>query len=171
MVRLERGTVELDPYKTNERPLRNRSIGTDRYRRWVDPRFEHIGSTAIEGMVAKPIIDISAIVEDLDDTNDFLLILEDHGYEQRPDEAKGRLFLVKWPRTNRTHYLSLIEGGSDFYRGKLAFRNHVRDHPEAAEQYASLKKRLVETHSKNMGKYTAEKGELIQNILNRAMDR
>ena len=50
-------------------------------------------------MVAKPIIDISAIVEDLDDTNDLLPILEDHGYEQRPDEVRGRLFLVKWPRT------------------------------------------------------------------------
>jgi len=172
VVGLERGTVELEPYQDEWQDHYETEVQrlTDIAGEWLLD-FEHIGSTAIEGMVAKPIIDILAIVEDLDDKNDLLPILKDHGYEQRPDEVKGRLFLAKGPQTNRTHYLSLTEEGSDFHREKLAFRNYLRNHPEAAEQYASLKKRLVETHSEDRNKYTAEKGEFIQNILNRTMDK
>ncbi|WP_459193823.1 GrpB family protein [Halosimplex sp. J119] len=171
MVGLERGTVELEPYRDEWRDHYEREVQrlTEIAGEWFLD-FEHIGSTAIEGMVAKPIIDILAVVEEVDEANDLVPILEEHGYEHRPGDVEGRLFLAKGPPTNRTHYLSITEQGSDFYREKLAFREYLREHHEAADQYASLKKRLAEAHPENRERYTAEKGAYIRDILDRAMD-
>ncbi|MFC4543116.1 GrpB family protein [Halosolutus amylolyticus] len=171
MVGLERGTVELEPFREEWKELYNQEIARlkdiagDRFL-----EFEHIGSTAIEGMPAKPIIDILAVVEDLDEAEDLIPLLEEHRYEYRPGDIEGRLFFAKGPRTNRTFYLSLTEQGSDFYTDKIAFREYLREHPEAAEQYASLKKKAAEKYPKNREKYTAEKGDCIQDILDRAMN-
>lgn len=170
MVGLERGTVELEPHTKEwtdiykEEVQRMKDIAGD----WFYG-FEHIGSTAIEGIPAKPIIDILAVVEDLGEAKDLVPILEKHGYEYRSKDVEGRLFFARGPRMNRTIYLSITERGSDFYEEKIAFRDYLRAHPEAAEQYTVVKKRLAEEHPKNREKYTAEKGDVIQNILDRAM--
>ncbi|SDR35370.1 GrpB family protein [Natronobacterium texcoconense] len=171
MVGLERGTVELEPYRKEwvdlyeEEAERLQNIANDWF---LD--FEHIGSTAIEGMLAKPIIDILAVVETLDETEDLISRLEDHKYEYRPEDVEGRLFFAKGPHTNRTYYLSVTERGSDFYEEKIAFRDYLRDHPEIAAQYSSLKKRLAETYPENREQYTAAKGDFIQDVLERAMN-
>ncbi|WP_420181901.1 GrpB family protein [Haloarcula sp. KBTZ06] len=172
MIGLERGTVELVPYqegwKTSyeEEVERLKTIAGERL---LD--FEHIGSTAIEGLPAKPIIDILAVVESLEEARDLVPVLEQNGYEHRPDEdVYGRLFFAKGPRTNRTNYLSLVECDSDFYHEKIAFREHLREHPEVAEQYASLKRALAEKYPKRRERYTAEKGDFIRDVLGSAMN-
>ena len=170
MVGLERGTVELEPYQEQWAELYSREA--ERLRTITDGsfhEFEHIGSTAVEGMPAKPIIDILAIVADLREAELLISILEEHGYEYRPGDVEGRVFLAKGSRANRTVYLSITEKGSDFHRKKIAFRDYLREHPEAAEQYALLKERLAEKYPNDREKYTAEKTEFIQNILSRAM--
>lgn len=170
MVGLERGTVKLEPYREEWVDLYNREV--QRLKDIAGNRFlefEHIGSTAIEGTPAKPIIDILALVEDLANTKDLIPVLEEHGYEHRPGDVEGRLFFAKGPRTNRTFYLSITERVSDFYEEKIAFREYLREHSEAAEQYASLKKRLAKQYPENREKYTAEKGEFIQDIVDVAM--
>ncbi len=167
MIGLERGTVELKQYQDGWTDLYKREV--ERLKDITDDwflDFEHIGSTAIEGMPAKPIIDILAVVEDLDETADLISLLEDHEYEYCPGNIEERLFFAKGPRTNRTVYLSITEQESDFYQEKIAFRNYLREHPEAAEQYASLKKRAAEKYAENREKYTAEKEDFIQDILN-----
>nr|WP_309473049.1 GrpB family protein [Halopelagius longus] len=132
--------------------------------------FEHIGSTAIEGMPAKPIIDVLAVVEELDEATDLVPVLEEREFEYRPGEVEGRLFFAKGPRTNRTCYLSITEQGSDFYREKIAFRDYLREHPDVAERYASVKKGLAEKYPENRERYTEEKGEFVRDVLDRAMD-
>lgn len=170
MTGVERGTVALESYREEwndryrEERQRLNGIAGSRFH-----GFEHIGSTAIEGMPAKPIIDIIALVEDLADANDLIPVLEEHGYEHRPGDVEGRLFLAKGPRTHRTVYLSLTERGSDFYEEKIAFREYLREHPEAAEQYASVKKNLAKQYPENRERYTAEKGDFVQDILDVAM--
>lgn len=170
MVGLGRGTVELEAYQEGwgelykEEVKRLKGIAGDRFR-----DFAHIGSTAVEGMPAKPIIDILAVVEDLGAANELIPVLEDHGYEHRPDEVGGRLFFAKGPRTSRSVYLSITEKESDFYEETIAFRNYIQEHSEAAEQYASEKMRLAEQYPENRAKYTAEKGDVIQDILDMAM--
>ncbi|MDQ2074540.1 GrpB family protein [Haloarcula sp. H-GB4] len=171
MIGLERGTVELVPYQAEWKPLYEKEVAHLKAvagERLLD--FEHIGSTAIEGVPAKPIIDILAVVEDLKDVRGFVRVLEENGYEYRPDDdVHGRLFFAKGPRTNRTHYLSLTEWESDFYHEKIAFREYLREHPEVAEQYASVKRALAQKYPKTRDKYTAEKSDFIQDVLDRAM--
>lgn len=172
MVGLERGIVKLEPSKKEWTELYKEEVQRlkDIANNWFRD-FEHIGSTAIGGIPAKPILDILAVIEDLGEAKNLIPILEEHGYEYRPGDVEGRLFFAKGPRTNRTIYLSITERGSDFYEEKIAFRDYLRKHPEAAEQYTSLKKRLAEEHPKNREKYTALKEDFIQNILDRAMDK
>lgn len=100
---------------------------------------------------------------------DLVPVLEANGYEHRPDTDVGdRLFFAKGPRTNRTHYLSITERNSDCYVEKLAFRDYLRDHPEMAKRYASLKRRLAERYPDSRSRYTTEKGAFVRDVLERA---
>jgi GrpB-like predicted nucleotidyltransferase (UPF0157 family) len=170
MVGLERGTVRLEPYREAwedrydaERRRLNEVAGD----RILD--VEHIGSTAVEGIPAKPVIDVLALVGDLADARALTPVLERHGYERRPEDVDGRLFFAKGPRTKRTVYLSVAERGSDFHEEKIAFRDHLREHPETAERYASLKQQLAERYPENREAYTAGKGEFVRDVLDAAM--
>ncbi|WP_132058387.1 GrpB family protein [Halorussus amylolyticus] len=171
MVGLERGTVELRPYDSKwkrhyEAEVRRLdAVAGDRLR-----EFAHVGSTAVEGLAAKPIIDMLAVVADLDAASDLVPLLESHGYEFRPnDDVPGRLFLAKGPRTERTHYLSLVERDGDCYREAVAFRDYLRSHPETAAEYEDVKRELAEAHPDEREKYTEKKGEFVQQVLQRAL--
>jgi GrpB-like predicted nucleotidyltransferase (UPF0157 family) len=173
MVGLERGTVTLIPHQPEwkrryEREVeRLESIASDRLH-----EYEHIGSTAIEGLAAKPIIDLLAVIDNINDACATLVpVLEKHGYEYRPDgDVRGRLFFAKGPRTKRTHYLSLTEQNSDFYAEKLAFREHLRAHPDVAAEYESLKRELANENPNDRDIYTEQKGTFIERVLEDAMD-
>lgn len=171
-VGLKRGTVELRRYRPEWKRRyeaeveRLRSIAGDRL---LD--FEHVGSTAVEGLAAKPIVDLLAAVENLDEATDLVAVLEAHGYEYRPnDGVAGRLFLAKGPRSNRTHYLSLCERGNEYYRETVAFRDYLRNHPEAAAEYETLKRELADAHADDRDAYTAKKGEFVERVLAEALD-
>lgn len=170
MVGLERGTAELEPYRSEwkrcyEREAdRLRSIAGDRL-----CRVEHVGSTAVEGLAAKPINDLLAVVEGMETATGLVPLLEDHGYEFR-HHARGRVFLAKGPRTNRTHYLSLAERDGEFAAEQIAFRDCLRTHPDVAAEYEALKRRLAAEHPDDRDAYTERKDEFIQQVLERAMD-
>jgi len=88
---------------------------------------EHIGSTAIPGLEAKPIIDIMVGVASLDVPEGFFTDLQTLGYEHRKaDTVAGRLFFAKRTERNRTHNLSVCEIESPFWRGRIAFRDALR---------------------------------------------
>lgn len=134
--------------------------------------LEHIGSTAVPGLVAKPIIDIQAMVTDLEAAKARLIEpLEAAGYAfwaENPDT--DRLFFVKGlppsaPR--RTHHLHIMEAGPGALR-HIAFRDYLRDHPGEAERYADLKQDLARRHRTDREAYTAAKGAFIEDVLDRA---
>jgi GrpB-like predicted nucleotidyltransferase (UPF0157 family) len=167
MIGLERGKVRIVSYQAEWKPLFLQeaalleSILSD-----AILQIEHIGSTAIEGMAAKPIIDLMCVVSNLREAESFRAPIEQAGYEYRPDDAvPDRLFFAKGPRSNRTHHLSLTERGSDFYNEKLAFRNHIRKHPQAADEYRKLKERLAERFANDRGAYTEGKRAFVERIL------
>ena len=168
MVGLERGTVEVVPYRESwsdaydAEVARLRSVVGDRV-----SRFEHIGSTAVEGMPAKPILDVLALVDESTTASDLVLPLETRGYERRPDEVDGRLFLAKGPPDNRTCYLSIAEVGSAFHREKTAFRDALRNDSALAERYASLKRRLAARYPESRDRYTEQKGAFVRDVLER----
>lgn len=171
MIGLERGTVELCEYRPGWKDLYEKEV--NRLQSIVGDRilaFEHIGSTAIEGVAAKPIIDLLAVVPDRGEARNLIPVLEEHDYEYRPNgDTRDRLFFAKGPPTNRTHYLSLTERESDFYTEKLAFREHLRTHPDVAAEYVTLKRSLADDYPDDRSAYTHRKGPFIETVLRKAL--
>lgn len=129
--------------------------------------IEHIGSTAICGLPAKPIIDIAAAVREAVDAQACVRLLENIGYEYRGESGiAGRYYFVKGEP--RTHHLHMVESGSDFWRDHLLFRDYLRRHREVAEKYERLKRDLAIKYEKDRGAYTEGKSRFIEEVLKRA---
>jgi GrpB-like predicted nucleotidyltransferase (UPF0157 family) len=127
---------------------------------------EHIGSTAIPGLTAKPIIDIMAGVSTFDLSKEIIADLQGIGYEHRnSDTVLGRLFFAKGSESNRTHNLSVCEAGSQFWLGRVAFRDALRTNKEWAQQYAALKQRLAQQYPHNRLAYTEAKEPFILSVV------
>ncbi|WP_313694070.1 GrpB family protein [Halorarum halobium] len=171
MVGLARGTVELREWTPAWRRAYEREVA--RLRDLVGEsviRFDHVGSTAVEGLAAKPVVDVLATVPDVGAVAELVATLEANGYERRPDDVAGRVFLAKGPPEDRTHYLSLTEAGSEYRREKLAFRDHLREHPHVAAAYESLKRDLADEFPDDREAYTRRKAAFIERTLADAMD-
>lgn len=104
-------------------------------------RIEHIGSTSIPGMVAKPVIDIMVAVHSLPQAEELIPLLEALGYSYRtPDTVLERMFFAKESSPEvRTHHLNLTELDSGFWKNQLAFRDYLRTHDQIALEYVELK--------------------------------
>ena len=167
MIGLARGTVLLLPYQPEwktlfeqEADLLNSIMGAAAY------HIEHVGSTAIDGMSAKPIIDLVVVINSLNEAGSWIPTLEAIGYEYRPDQGvPDRLFLAKGPHSRRTHHLSLAEATSEFYIEKLLFRDYLRSHREAFEEYLGLKQELASRHSLDRASYTEGKRVFVERII------
>ena len=96
---------------------------------------------------------------------------ETGGYEYRPkDDESERLHFSKGPPENRTHYLKVVERDTTFYRETLAFRDYLRDHPDVAAEYATLKRDLAERYSDDRAAYTGAKAAFVETVLDDALD-
>lgn len=166
MLGLERGTVELVDHRQEWHHLaaEERSHLEDAL-----DQIEHVGSTAIEGMPAKPVLDLLAVADELAPKSEYAARLEPMGYELREsDQVPDRLFFAKGPTDERTHYLSITERGSDCHREQIAFRDYLRSNPDAAAEYARFKRKLAEEHPDDRETYTKRKSEFVEHILDRA---
>ncbi len=134
-----------------------------------DVDIQHIGSTAVPGLQAKPILDIGVGVEDFDAAFAYIEPLEKLGYTFRGEQGiPRRHYFVKGPDENRTHHLHMLERTNTEWQSLLFFRDYLRAYPKALEGYQKLKARLAEEFPKNREAYTNGKHTFIQNILNRA---
>ena len=132
---------------------------------------EHIGSTAVPGLAAKPVIDILAAVRSLEDAPLFLPPLYPLGYAYIPeheDVFPERRYLHRIISGAHTHHLHIVELSSQFWRVQLLFRDHLRSHPDDARRYADLKYQLADRFRHDREAYTDGKSEFIQNILNQS---
>lgn len=168
MLGLTRGQVKLVPYDPEwkglfeeEKELLLKHFGDKII------AIEHIGSTAIPGMSAKPIIDMNVAVSSLDDIDVFIQELPKLGYEYIPERRfTDRQFFPKGPAENRTHHLNLVEITSETgWRNQLLFRDYLINHPEAREAYQQLKQDLAEKYADNRDKYTERKGAFVMAII------
>jgi GrpB-like predicted nucleotidyltransferase (UPF0157 family) len=129
---------------------------------------EHMGSTAIPGLAAKPVIDILIGVRSLADAPLFIPPLTARGYEyvsRYEIEMPFRRYLHRKINGEHTHHLHMVKPDTDFYRAQLAFRDYLRNHPDACEEYAALKLRLAKNYRNDRIAYTDSKVEFIQGIL------
>lgn len=125
--------------------------------------IEHVGSTAVPGLAAKPIIDIMVGVRRLADAQQCIVPLQRIGYEYVPEFEvslpERRYFRKGSPRT---HHLHTVEVGSDFWERHLLFRDHLRAHPEAAKAYGELKRDLAVRYGADREAYTEAKTPFIR---------
>jgi GrpB-like predicted nucleotidyltransferase (UPF0157 family) len=131
--------------------------------------IEHIGSTAIPGLDAKPVIDIMAGVESLDGSRAALAVLERYQYCYAPYRTEVMHWLCKPSPAQRTHHLHLVPLGSALWIEQLAFRDYLRAHTDVALDYAELKRRLADAHPLDREAYTTAKAPFVQRVIRDAL--
>lgn len=168
MIGLKRGTVKILRYNPKWRVAALKEISVlKKALKSIALDIQHIGSTAILGMNAKPIIDIDVAVKSLKVLNDLIGPLKKLGYRYRVGEPGERLF-VKGPNEKITHHLHVIELGSDLWNNDLLFRDFIRKNKKEARQYSELKKELASQFFNDRESYSDGKEDLIKAILVRA---
>jgi GrpB-like predicted nucleotidyltransferase (UPF0157 family) len=132
---------------------------------WVCGGIHHVGSTAVPGLEAKPIIDILAGVESLETARACFEPLARIGYLYAPYLPDEMHWFCKPNPTRRTHHLHLVPAGSRRYHDELAFRDRLRADPEIASQYGALKRELAERHREDRELYTEAKSAFVLTTL------
>jgi len=148
-----------------------------RLREVLDPSLvvglEHFGSTAIPGLPAKPIIDILVAVRSLVAAQGtFVEALRGLDYVYWADNPKkDRMFFVKGMPpfgSKRSHHVHVTEPQGEMWQ-RLAFRDYLRTHPEEAETYERLKRRLAAEHRVDREAYTVAKSAYVESVMRKAV--
>ncbi len=130
-------------------------------------RIEHVGSTAIPGLLAKPILDVMIVRPRASVLAPYLRALVNAEYRYRGENGlPGReYFLRELPDGRRTHHLHLVLEGGRYSDEYLAFRDYLRRVPLRAAQYASLKQALAAQFADDRESYTNGKAEFVRDTL------
>lgn len=135
--------------------------------------IEHIGSTAVPGLGAKPIIDIMVCVNNASDTEECIPLLRQIGYTDvssfPPQEGNPDWYYCLGKGIHSVGYhLHLMRYGSNFAKKHLIFRDFLRAHPDVAQQYYGMKKIMAAKHRFNRVAYTESKTAFIESVIARA---
>lgn len=131
-------------------------------------RIDHIGSTSVSGLDAKPVIDIQISVPRLEDLPSFRSRIEQHGFVLREDNADlTKRYFREVPGMRRTH-VHVRQAGSFSEQLNLLFRDYLRQHPEDCLRYAAEKHRLMQQYKYDRIKYVEGKGPIVWDIVHKA---
>ena len=166
---LKRGTVALAEYthRWHEAFCEERAILADALMS-VPCQIEHIGSTSVPGLKAKPILDIAIGIEGCYPLENCIPILEVVGYTYRGRDAEIGYLFVRGPEDRRTHYLHLVRMGSTNWERWSTFRDYLRANADARRTYAAEKTRLAASFGEDRDSYTSGKSRVIGDILSQA---
>lgn len=131
-------------------------------------QIEHIGSTAIPNLPAKPIIDLMASIPSLEHINKIAEHLYSNDWHYVPpelDKQPWRRFFVKVKNNKRVAHLHLLQEGEDRWEKQLIFRNKLRTNPLLVEEYANIKSQLAQEFNKNREGYTEAKTDFINKVI------
>jgi GrpB-like predicted nucleotidyltransferase (UPF0157 family) len=169
MIGLERGVVRLAPYEDSwarvyeaEKARLQAAVGEH----VLD--IQHVGSTAIPGTVAKPILDIAVAVRSFEEAYVCVAPIEALGYEYKGENGIPRrhYFVRRDPETGQTLiHLHMNELDGPDWENQVFFRDYMLAHPEAAEEYTALKQRLAAQFPRDREAYTEGKAPFIERIL------
>lgn len=171
MIGLKRGTVELmfhqeewdenaqDVIKILKQILKNTAVD-----------IQHIGSTAISLIHAKPIIDIVVGVRDLNDIFTYIELLKQYDFIYRGEDVIGQMLFVMgdFERDTRTHHIHVVKWNGAEWNNYINFRDYLNAYPEKAMMYDECKQKLAMQFSNDRKNYTAGKQELIDYLLKEA---
>lgn len=165
MIGLKKGTVRLTRYSAiwrqryaREHKRLARRLGKRRY------TLEHIGSTAVPGLDAKPIIDMALQIPSLKQLPLWIRRLQDAGYAYQGEYGlPGRHFFTRG--TPVTHHLHLVARDCAHWDRWLLFRDYLRAKPEVAARYNAFKRDLAKQFARNRDAYTQAKTPFINRLL------
>ena len=133
-------------------------------------RIDHIGSTSVPGLAAKPVIDIQISVAALEPTDPFRVPLQGLGYVYRDtNPERTKRYFREPPGQPRTH-IHVREAGSFSQQFPLLFRDYLRAHPDAAEKYAEFKRAVAAEHAHDGLAYTNAKADFSWKLIHWADD-
>ncbi|MDO3412475.1 GrpB family protein [Saccharibacillus sp. CPCC 101409] len=130
--------------------------------------IEHMGSTSVPGLSAKPIIDLMARIPDYGELDSVIEALSAEDWHYVPPELDGnewRRFFVKVKSDKRQCHLHLMREDEEHWDRQIAFRDKLRRNPELAGAYDRLKQELAERYQSDREAYTRAKSEFVQNVL------
>ena len=171
MLGLRRGAVQVVPYSPmwtrlfqDEHARLQQALGTH----VLD--IQHIGSTAVPGLAAKPILDIGIAVAAEADVAMCVPLLTALGYTYRGDRGmnEGHFFDLG-SEQSLTHYLHMLLIGNPAWQNYLLFRDYLIAHPAVRDAYLQLKQDLAARYVADRAGYTAAKAEFVQRVLAAAL--
>ena len=170
IIGLKRGAVNLVRYNQKWKQVFERESKKIRKIFGKDAlKLQHVGSTAIPGMSAKPIIDIVLIIASFRKVKRYEKKLQKIGYYlYKGDSIKERLFFRKGSRERRTHYLHISEVGSGYGENLILFKDYLCENKDAFKRYFELKKKLAKKYPNERKIYTEKKTKLVKAILTKA---
>ena len=131
-------------------------------------RIEHVGSTSVPGLAAKPIIDMTVVVPARVQVPGAIERLASLGYVHRGNLGIENREAFDHPPTLRRHNLYVCPEGTIGIVNQVAVRDHLRAHPEQAAQYAALKQRLAERYPSDIDAYVVGKTAFVLGVLRAA---
>lgn len=159
-IELEQYTPEWVKLFEKERDLLKSKIGN-----YLLGSIEHVGSTSVPGLSAKPIVDIMFGVKDLQSSKQAIEELTEIDYCYYPYKKEVMHWFCKPSPEHRTHHLHLIPFQSKLWEERVRFRDILRSQPEVAGKYERLKRSLASEFSNDREAYTDNKGPFIKAIL------
>ena len=131
-------------------------------------RIEHIGSTAIKDMVAKPILDLVVGVDDINNVDNAILQgLKDAGFFRLRVQRPNEIVLAKFTDESfeeKTHFIHLVEYNKDLWKNLIFFRDYLNSNGEAREQYKNLKLAFLKNNNSGINEYTDYKEQFVKGI-------
>src|SRR5205085_12178799 len=130
--------------------------------------IEHIGSTAVQGLAAKPIIDIMVGADSLNELERHIELIVGQGYRYVPEHEAAlpeRRFFVRSDSMHRVYHIHAVARSTPFWLKHLAFRDALRANAELAARYAALKRQLATRFEHDRESYTDAKAPFIQAVL------
>ncbi|MDO3386610.1 GrpB family protein [Gilvimarinus sp. SDUM040013] len=132
---------------------------------WNHGGIEHVGITAVPGMVAKPVIDVMFGVKGLNESSPAIDKLVKNGYEYWPYKSEVMHWFCKPSDAYRTHHLHLVPFEGPLWMERIEFRELLRNNKQVAAQYANLKRDLAAVYKDDREAYTQHKWPFIQAAL------
>ena len=132
---------------------------------WLTGSIEHIGSTAVPGLCAKPVLDIMAGVGSLEASMAAIQAASRLDYVHYPYRAEVMHWFCKPSPAHRTHHLHLVPFGSALWNERLLFRDVLRRDRGLAAEYAELKTLLAQRHRNDREAYTDAKSDFVVRVL------
>lgn len=169
---LKRGIVELQDHNPKWKELYAKEAKT--LKEVLGDRIieiEHVGSTSIEGLKAKPIIDMLVVINSLDEIPEIEELLKDYDYSNRGSQGvSDRCFFAKGPEESRSHYVHFTEPKSETYYHLKYFKKYLLEHEEYKQKYCNLKQELAIKYADERSKYTASKNDFIKSVIKLARE-